>query len=108
MFLLFAILAGFFPRIGILILWLFTDLVSRSFNTFIFPLLGLLFLPMTTLMYILVVGPAGPVHSFWGWLLVLIGLLLDMRSYADVAENKDKMMPQSSAPKSTPTPPAAT
>ncbi len=106
MVLLFAILAGFFPRIGLLLLWIFTPLVNKAFSTFIIPLIGLLFLPMTTLMYVLVVGPLGSTN-IWGWLLVLVGFLLDLRTYSDVNENKDKMMPASTAPKST-TPPAAT
>jgi len=84
---LFAILASFAPRIAFLILWLFTPIIDRAFNTFIFPLLGVIFLPFTTLMHALVVAPLGN-SNFWGWLCVVMGLLIDLRSYHDAYENR--------------------
>ena len=70
---LFAILAVSFPRVGLLCLWLFTPLVNAAFNNnWLWPLLGLVFLPFTTLMFALVVGPLGPTN-FWGWLMVISG-----------------------------------
>jgi hypothetical protein len=42
---LFALLAGFFPRIALVLVWIFTNLVDRAFNGFILPLLGLILLP---------------------------------------------------------------
>lgn len=76
---LFGLLA---PRVAFVFLWLFTPLTKQAFNTWIFPLLGLIFLPYTTLFYCLVAAPLGPT-SFWGWSIVLIGLLLDLRSFLD-------------------------
>ena len=88
---LFALLAALSPRLALLILWIFTPLVQRAFdNNWFWPLLGLLFLPFTTLMYVLVVAPLGPTN-IWGWLMVLFGLFIDMRGYFDAYSNRDRM-----------------
>ena len=39
------------PRFVIVILWIFTDYMSRAFETFWWPLLGFFFLPTTTIAY---------------------------------------------------------
>ena len=54
---LLAIFAGFFPRVALVIVWIATDLVDRAFSTFIIPLLGLIFLPFTTLVFALAWAP---------------------------------------------------
>jgi hypothetical protein len=52
---LFTVLALLGPRAAILVWWLLDPLVwQRAFDTFIWPFLGFLFLPWTTLMYVLV------------------------------------------------------
>jgi hypothetical protein len=50
---LFALLAGFLPRFALVCVWIFTNDVDRAYDTFILPLLGLIFLPLTTLVYAL-------------------------------------------------------
>ena len=51
---LFAMFAGLFPRLGVLIIWLVRPvLVDAAFGTFIWPLLGLIFLPFATLIYVI-------------------------------------------------------
>lgn len=74
---LFALLAASFPRMALLFIWVFTPLVDHAFATFVGPLLGLAFLPFTTIMYVL----AFPVIG-WGWFWVLLGLILDIGIYA--------------------------
>ena len=76
---LFAFVAVFSPRLAFLIVWLWTDMVSDAFGGFLLPFLGFLLLPFTTLFYVLVYDPAG--LSLWGWLLVLLGFLLDLGAY---------------------------
>ena len=88
---LFALLAVLSPRLAFLLLWIFTPLVTRVFDdAWIWPLLGLLFLPFTILMYVLVVAPLGPTN-FWGWLMVLFGLLMDLRGYFDSYANRERV-----------------
>ena len=56
------------PRFAALIWWLINPLrFNAAFSTFIWPLLGIIFLPWTTLMY-LVVFPAGIIGFDWLWL----------------------------------------
>ena len=87
---LFALLGAVAPRIALLLLWIFTPLVNQAFSTWIWPLLGLIFLPLTTLLYVLVVGPLGTTN-IWGWLIVLMGLLIDLRSYSDAFANRNRV-----------------
>ena len=77
------------PRLGIIFLWAFTDYVQRSFTTWVWPLLGLIFLPWTTLFYILVAAPAGGI-SWWGWLFVALGLLTDISSHVNTYANRNQ------------------
>ena len=62
------------PRAGILIWWLINPVRWQiTFPSFIWPLLGFLFLPWATLMYVLV-APGGVVGFDWVWLgLALLG-----------------------------------
>ncbi len=76
---LFALFAGAFPRLGILFIWLARPaLFSAAFGGFwLWPLLGLLLLPMTTLMYVLVWSPTTGIVGFdWFWLI--LAFLIDL------------------------------
>jgi hypothetical protein len=65
---LWTILVFLGPRAGILVWWLMNPLRWQiTFPSFIWPLLGFLFLPWTTLMYVLV-APAGVFGLDWLWL----------------------------------------
>ena len=48
---LFAILAIAFPRIAIVLLWLFTSFFNGVYQSLILPILGFLFLPLTLIVY---------------------------------------------------------
>jgi hypothetical protein len=68
------------PRAAIVIWWLLQPLRwQATFSTFLLPLLGFLFLPWTTLAYV-VVAPGGVVGG--KWLLLALGLLADVAGYA--------------------------
>jgi hypothetical protein len=86
---LFALITVLSPRLGIIILWVFTNYVQLAFDTWIWPLLGLIFLPWTTVMYILVAAPVGGI-TVWGWLFVAIGLLMDLSGYAQSYANREQ------------------
>ena len=90
---LFALGAAFFPRLALLFVWLFTPLVTRAFHfTILWPLLGIIFLPFTTLMYVLVYNPLTGVTG-WAWLWVILGFLLDMSSYTSSAYSNRRRIP---------------
>jgi hypothetical protein len=69
------------PRVALLAWWIFGDKVDAAFSTWIWPLLGLLLLPWTTLMYVIAWGPLNGVSGA-GWLLVAIGVGLDVATYS--------------------------
>ncbi len=78
------------PRVAILIWWLFRPvLFNAMFATWIWPLLGLIFLPWTLLMY-LVVGGGGVIGFDWVWLG--LAFLADLSSYFGGAYgNRDRI-----------------
>ena len=78
---LFALLAGFAPRIALGLVWIFTNLVDRAFTGFLVPLLWLIFLPYATLFYVLSWSPVGGV-SGWGWFWVILGVIFDIGHWA--------------------------
>jgi hypothetical protein len=74
---LFAILTGFFPRLGLALVWIFTNEVDQAYDSWVLPLLGLIFLPLTTLVYALLWVPRGGVDGIeWFW--VVLAFLFDI------------------------------
>lgn len=72
------LLAG--PRAAILVWWLlFPVRFSSAFSTILWPILGVLFAPWTTLMY-LAIWPGGVVGFDWFW--IGLGILFDIGMYA--------------------------
>ena len=65
------------PRIAIVVLWLFTDYLSRAFDTFLWPLLGFLFLPWTTIAFAIARNAFGGLDGI-GLLIVIVGFLADI------------------------------
>ena len=74
---LLALLMIFAPRVALTLVWIFSNLVDRAFSGFVIPLLGLIFLPYTTLFYVLAWAPVGGVGG-WGWFFVGLGVVLDL------------------------------
>lgn len=90
---LFAIGAAFFPRLALLFVWLFTPLVNRAFQGgILLPLLGIIFLPFTTLIYVLVYIPGVGVTG-WGWLWVILGVILDLTTHGSSAYTNRNRIP---------------
>jgi hypothetical protein len=79
------------PRAGILIWWLINPLRWQlTFPSFIWPLLGFLFLPWTTLMYVLV-APAGIFGLDWLWLGLAV--IADISMHAGGAYGNRERVP---------------
>jgi hypothetical protein len=78
---LLALLAGFAPRIALILVWIFTNLVDRAFEGFIVPLLGLIIFPYATLFYVLAYAPVVGVTG-WGWFWVVLGFIFDIGHWA--------------------------
>jgi hypothetical protein len=71
---------GLGPRAALLAWWIFGDKVDAAFDTWLWPLLGLLVLPWTTLAYVIAWSPVGGVEDA-EWLFVALGFLLDLATY---------------------------
>jgi hypothetical protein len=40
-----------FPRVVLVLMWLFSDVLTRAYGNLVLPLLGFIFLPVTTIVY---------------------------------------------------------
>ena len=75
---IFALFAGIFPRLALLILWIARPArVDAAFDTWLLPLLGIIFLPFATLIYVLLYTPGRGVTG-WDWFWVALAALLDI------------------------------
>ena len=65
--------AGFLgPRVALIFWWIFGDRVGFAFDSWFWPLLGLILLPWTTLAYLLVWSVVGGVEGA-EWIVVALG-----------------------------------
>jgi hypothetical protein len=87
----FTTLVFFGPRLVVLIWWLVRPVYYQLvFQGWLLPLLGLIFLPWTTLMYLIVFGANGIVGFDWFWLV--LAFLADLGSYGGGAYgNRDRL-----------------
>lgn len=75
------LLGAAFPRLALFFTWLFSDRISAAIESNFAAFLGFLFLPFTTFFYVVAWSPVGHVSGF-GWIIVTLGLLLDLGSYS--------------------------
>jgi hypothetical protein len=70
-----------FPRVALFLVWFFGgDYLSRAFDSWIFPLIGFFFLPLTTLAFAYGMNSLGSPTEMepLGWLLVALGVVGDL------------------------------
>jgi hypothetical protein len=72
--------SGLGPRIVLVAWWIFGDKIDVVWSTWVWPLLGILFLPWTTLFYVITWSAIGGVSGA-EWLLVALGVVLDIGTY---------------------------
>ena len=75
------LLGAVFPRTAIVLLELFTDFNDQAFDSFWEGFVGFLFLPYTTLAFVLMENWQDPINGF-GWFFVAAGFFMDLSSYA--------------------------
>ncbi len=81
-------LAGlFFPRLVLAILFLFTGYLGSAYQTVLWPVLGFLLMPFTTLAYAIAMNEMGGM-SGGGVVVVVLGVLLDLGSSGGAAASK--------------------
>lgn len=75
------------PRLGAIVWWLIQPArFSLIFSNILIPILGIVFLPWTTLMY-LIIAPGG-INGF-EWIFFGLGVLFDIGSYSGAALKND-------------------
>jgi hypothetical protein len=79
---LLALLALISPRLVLFLLWLFSNVLSRAFDSWLIPLIGFFILPWTTLTYA-AFWEWGPGHHVYGfeWVFVFIAVLIDIAGW---------------------------
>jgi hypothetical protein len=85
-------LVASFSRIALLCAWLARPaMMDAAFKGFIIPCLGFLFLPFTTLMYVLLVQGVGGIQGL-DWLWLFLAVLMDLASVAAAgASNRNRI-----------------
>ncbi len=66
-----------FPRIGLFLVFLFSDYLGRAYETNFWPFLGFVFMPLTTLAYAWAVNTNGTVTGIY-LVVVVIAAILDL------------------------------
>ena len=74
---LLAIAIGLMPRFALILAWLFSARWDLVWDSWFLPLLGIVFLPYTTVMYMLA-WTVGTGVVGWDWMWVAMGLVLDL------------------------------
>lgn len=75
------VLGLLFPRFALFLVWLFGDgYVGRAFEGNVWPILGFLFLPLTTLSFVYAMNSLGEPGQIppLGWVLMAIAGLIDL------------------------------
>ena len=82
--LLTALLVFIGPRFALVGLWLLSDDAHEAFSSSLWPILGFVFVPWTTLCYVAGFASGG-ISGIW-WVLVAVGLMLDVSAYQRARE----------------------
>ena len=90
---LFALMAGFFPRLASLFIWFARpNMFCAAFGgSWFWPLLGIIFLPFTTLMYVILWSATG--LTGWDWVWLILAVVIDVMHYTSTAYSNRNQIP---------------
>lgn len=80
-----ALFALISPRLALFVVFLFSDLLSRAYDSWLLPLIGFFVLPWTTLAYAAmwdIGGNGGNGVEGFEWFIVILAFFADLASYA--------------------------
>jgi len=77
-----ALLALIGPRVALIGVAIFSNLISRAFDGLLLPLLGFLILPWTTLAYAIMWDIGTHEVRGFEWFVVILAFLADVSAYA--------------------------
>ena len=69
------------PRLALFALFLFSDLLSRAFESWFVPFLGFFLLPWTTLAYAVMWSSGSNGVEGFEWFIVILAFVIDLGSY---------------------------
>jgi hypothetical protein len=79
---LIALFALISPRLALVFVWIFSDILSRAFDSWLLPLIGFFLLPWTTLAYAVMWDTGTRDVNGFEWFIVVLAFLADLASYA--------------------------
>ena len=82
------LLALITPRVVIVLLAVFSDYLSRAYDSALWPILGFFFMPFTTLAYAWAKNAAGGVEGFFWIALMVIAVLVDVSALKEGARQR--------------------
>ena len=84
-----ALLALISPRLAIIALWLFSDILSRSMDSWLLPLIGFFLVPWTTLAWAVMWDVGTNKVTGFEWAVVILAFLGDLGAYSTGARSRD-------------------
>jgi hypothetical protein len=89
----FVLLGGLAPRFAFFVFWILRPArVDAVFDTFIWPALGIIFVPLATLLYAVLYTP-GVGLTGWEWFWVAMAGLLDVIHWTASAARRQELTP---------------
>ena len=77
-----ALFALISPRLALVFVWLFSDVLGDAFGSWLIPLLGFFLLPWTTLAYAGMWAAGTNRVAGFEWFIVILAFFFDLASYA--------------------------
>lgn len=85
---IFVLIALLSPRLAVILTWIFTPWVDRAFGHVIWPILGVIFLPLTTLLYVILWNTGGRGVTGWEWIFVALAFIADVAAHSRSAADQ--------------------
>jgi hypothetical protein len=81
---LLALIVLAFPRVVLVLMWLLSNSLDRAYHNLLIPLLGFIFLPITTIVYAWMVNSGLPMQGI-NLVILVVAVLLDAGSHTSGA-----------------------
>jgi len=82
------LLALISPRLALVAIWLFSDVLGRSFESWLLPVIGFVLLPWTTLAYAVMWDTGTHAVTGFEWFVVVVAFLADLSAHGDTARGR--------------------
>ena len=77
------------PRVAIIGMAIFSDVLSRAYDGILLPLIGFFLLPWTTLAYVIMWDVGSNTVSGFEWFVVVLAFLGDLGAYESGRRSRD-------------------